>query len=46
MMTLTVLAEYFLCLYIFDRNEPYYKPWYWAEMAGFIDVYLTYWLCV
>lgn len=46
MMTLTVLAEYLLCLYIFDRNEPYYKPWYWAEMAGFIDVYFTYWLCV
>lgn len=46
MMTLTVLAEYFLCLYIFDRRASFYKPWYWAEMAGFIDVYFTYWLCV
>ena len=46
MMTLTVLAEYILCLYIFDRRASFYKPWYWAEMAGFIDVYFTYWLCV
>ena len=21
-------------------------PWYWIEIAGFLDVYLTYWLCV
>ena len=20
-------------------------PWYWAEVAGFLDVFLTYWLC-
>lgn len=46
MMTFIVLAEYLLCLYIFDRNKSYYKPWYWAETAGFIDVYFTYWLCV
>ena len=22
------------------------RPWYWAEIAGFLDVFLTYWLCV
>lgn len=21
-------------------------PWYWAEVAGFADVFITYWLCV
>lgn len=22
------------------------RPWYWAEVAGFVNVFLTYWLCV
>jgi len=21
-------------------------PWYWLEVAGFVDVFLTYWICV
>ena len=31
-----------------DGREPemYLHPWYWIEIAGFLDVYLTYWLCV
>lgn len=23
-----------------------HHPWYWAEVAGFADVFITYWLCV
>ena len=26
--------------------EMYLHPWYWIEIAGFLDVYLTYWLCI
>ena len=26
--------------------EMHLHPWYWIEIAGFLDVYLTYWLCV
>lgn len=31
-----------------DGREPemHLHPWYWIEIAGFLDVYLTYWLCV
>ena len=31
-----------------DWREPeiHLHPWYWIEIAGFLDVYLTYWLCV
>ena len=31
-----------------DGREPNFKlhPWYWIEIAGFLDVHLTYWLCV
>lgn len=26
--------------------ERHLHPWYWIEIAGFLDVYLTYWMCV
>lgn len=31
-----------------DGREPgmHLHPWYWIEIAGFLDVFLTYWLCV
>lgn len=36
--------------YLADRDgrepEIHLHPWYWIEIAGFLDVYLTYWLCV
>ena len=31
--------------YIGDKRVKIH-PWYWAEVAGFLDVFLTYWLCV
>lgn len=27
-------------------KEVKFHPWYWLEIAGFLDVYFTYWLCV
>ena len=31
-----------------DGREPdlHLHSWYWIEIAGFLDVFLTYWLCV
>lgn len=31
-----------------DGHEPnlHLHPWYWVEIAGFLNVFLTYWLCV
>lgn len=31
-----------------DGREPnlHLHPWYWVEITGFLDVFLTYWLCV
>lgn len=31
-----------------DGREPELRlhPWYWVEITGFLDVFLTYWLCV
>lgn len=31
-----------------DGCEPnlHLHPWYWIEIAGFLDVFLTYWLCI
>ena len=28
-----------------DDDEVYKPVWYMAEVAGFLDVYITYWVC-
>ena len=55
-MTLIVLACYLIYLAIVDVAKrannmwhisnvaPKNHPWYWAEAAGFLDVFLTYWV--
>lgn len=32
--------------HVLNGSTPKHHPWYWAEVAGFLDVFLTYWLCV
>lgn len=29
-----------------SNATPKFHPWYWAEVTGFLDVFLTYWICV
>lgn len=29
---------------VFGWSLGKYHPWYWAEVAGFLDVFLTYWI--
>lgn len=55
-VTLIILACYLVYLTLVDiarrANDmwhisnvaPKYHPWYWAEVAGFLDVFLTYWV--
>lgn len=55
-ITLIILACYLIYLGFIDvamrANDmwhisnvtPKYYPWYWAEVAGFLDVFLTYWV--
>ena len=55
-MTLIILACYLIYLAIVDVAKrannmwhisnvaPKNHPWYWAEVAGFLDVFLTYWV--
>lgn len=55
-VTLVVLAVYLLYLLYVDMAKrangmwhisnasPKFHPWYWAEVAGFMDVFLTYWI--
>ena len=55
-LTLIVLACYLIYLAIVDVAKrannmwhisnvaPKNHPWYWAEAAGFLDVFLTYWV--
>lgn len=57
-VTLVAVAVYLLYLLYIDMARransmwhisnicPKFHPWYWAEVAGFLDVFLTYWLCV
>lgn len=32
-------------LWCMSRRKDYFHPWYWAEVAGFADVFVTYFLC-
>jgi len=55
-VTLCIMLAYVVYLVIVDfaikANEmwhisnvtPKFHPWYWAEVAGFLDVFLTYWI--
>lgn len=57
-VTLVISVAYLLYLLYADMakraNEmwhisnatPTFHPWYWAEVAGFMDVYVSYWLIV
>ena len=41
-----VIALIYLLLVSFSDDDEGYKPvWYMAEVAGFLDVYITYWVC-
>lgn len=49
LLTLWILnKQWEYCLVDRDGRGPemHLHPWYWIEIAGFLDVYLTYWLCV
>lgn len=55
-VTLVVLLAYVLYLafisiytsvsgiWYISSKRLHFHPWYWAEVAGFMDVYLTYWI--
>lgn len=43
-----LIVQWDHCLAERDGREPnlHLHPWYWIEITGFLDVYLTYWLCI
>lgn len=41
-----ILAFIYLLLVGYSDDDGECKPvWYMAEVAGFLDVYITYWVC-
>lgn len=43
---LIVLWDHCLAEHVGCDPHLYLHPWYWIEITGFLDVYLTYWLFV
>lgn len=43
---LIVLWDHCLAEHVGGDPHLYLHPWYWIEITGFLDVYLTYWLFV
>lgn len=41
-----LLAIAVLIIYLPSAKKPKTVGYYWAEVAGFIDMYITYWVCI
>lgn len=41
-----LLAIVVLIIYFPPAKKPKTVGYYWAEVAGFIDMYITYWVCI
>lgn len=41
-----LLAITVLIIYLPSAKKPKTVGYYWAEVAGFIDMYITYWVCI